>query len=241
MIRPTIGFVCATVLIASAIGFAVASIDGAVATHISVVGSLDEAQLVDIKEILSAVNLAIDESDTVRQVLVARHWVHHVNVRKSWPSAIEIEVHAEKVIAYWNDDGFINEQGEVLVTDLLVGGELPLLYGPQGSEFEVMTQYQQLGPMLNKYGHELKLLKVSDRGSWSMETKQGIDVLLGKEDLKARMQRFLTVSDRLRDSTETRSIERMDARYINGVAVHFAPNNRMKLAENNNQHRGQSL
>jgi hypothetical protein len=58
-------------------------------------------------------------------------------------------------------------------------------------------------------------------------------VLLGKEDLKARMQRFLTVSVRLAERGDARFVERMDARYINGVAVLFEKNTQIKLAELN--------
>ena len=36
--------------------------------------------------------------------------------------------------------------------------------------------------MLNNYGHEIKVLTVTKRGSWSLETESGVEVLLGKED-----------------------------------------------------------
>jgi cell division protein FtsQ len=158
-------------------------------------------------------------------------WVHHANVRKNWPQAIEVEVFPESVIAYWNDNGFINREGRVLYTEMLVGGDLPHLYGPGGSELDVMEQFQQLSQMLNNHGHEIKVLTVTERGSWSLETESGVQVLLGKEDLKARMRRFLTVSVRLAERGDARFVERMDARYINGVAVHFEKNNQIKLAE----------
>ena len=60
-----------------------------------------------------------------------------------------------------------------------------------------------------------------------------MQVLLGKEDLKARMRRFLTVSVRLTKRGDARFVERMDARYINGVAVHFEKNKQIELAEFN--------
>ena len=88
--------------------------------------------------------------------------------------------------------------------------------------------------MLGKIGHEIRVLSVTERGAWSIETKEGVEVLLGKEDLKARMKRFLVVSERLRMQGDPLEVDRMDARYINGVAVEFADNNHMKLAEVNN-------
>ena len=47
------------------------------------------------------------------------------------------------------------------------------------------------------------------------------------------MRRFLTVSVRLAERGDAMFVERMDARYINGVAVHFEKNNQIKLAEFN--------
>ena len=68
-----------------------------------------------------------------------------------------------------------------------------------------------------------------------------MQVLLGQEDLKARMRRFLTVSVRLAERGDARFVERMDARYINGVAVHFEKNNHIKLAEINKSEGERSL
>jgi cell division protein FtsQ len=197
----------------------------------SIVGNFDERQLESIKALLTEVDIASSEVEQLKQIVSELDWVHHANVRKNWPQAIEVEVFPESVIAYWNDNGFINRQGRVLYTEMLVGGDLPHLYGPGGSELDVMEQFQQLSQMLNNHGHEIKVLTVTERGSWSLETESGVQVLLGKEDLKARMRRFLTVSVRLAERGDARFVERMDARYINGVAVHFEKNNQIKLAE----------
>ncbi|MDA0273533.1 MAG: cell division protein FtsQ/DivIB [Proteobacteria bacterium] len=231
--RPSSGFICALLLAVGLLAFATVSIDRSNVERMSIVGDFDERQLASIKASLSGVDISSSEVEQVKQTLSELDWVHHANVRKSWPHAIEVEVFSESVIAYWNDNGFINKEGSVLYTEILVGGDLPHLYGPAGSELDVMKQFQQLSRMLNNYGHEIKVLTVTDRGSWSLETEEGVEVLLGKEDLKARMQRFLTVSVRLAQGGDARFVERMDARYINGVAVHFEDNNEIKLAEFN--------
>jgi cell division protein FtsQ len=225
------GFLWASLLLTGTIAFFTISIDQSSVDHFAVVGELDEQQLLSVKRTLADMQALSSEAHEIRDAVTELEWVHHVNVRKNWPSGFYLEVYPESVIAYWNDDAFINEEGRVLVTDLVIGGDLPHLYGPSGSELEVMTQYQQLSRMLNVYGHEIKVLNRSDRGSWSLETRDKLEVLLGKEDLKARMQRFLTVSARLNESKDDRVVERMDARYVNGVAVHFSDSNQLNLAD----------
>ena len=75
---------------------------------------------------------------TIRGSLMDLDWVYRVDVRRRWPSGVSIEVVPETVVAYWNDGGFINVGGEVLVTDLLAGGDLP--------GREVPAQEQGQGP-----------------------------------------------------------------------------------------------
>jgi cell division protein FtsQ len=220
-------------LVVGGLAFATVFIDRSNVERMSIVGNFDERQLESIKALLTEVDIASSEVEQVKQSLSELDWVHHVNVRKNWPQAIEVEVFPESVIAYWNDNGFINREGSVLYTEMLVGGDLPHLYGPVGSELDVMEQFQQLSQMLNNHGHKIKVLTVTKRGGWSLETESGVQVLLGKEDLKARMRRFLTVSVRLTKRGDARFVERMDARYINGVAVHFEKNKQIELAEFN--------
>ena len=233
MFRPSTGFVSAMLLLVGLLTFATVSIDRSIVERMSIVGSFDERQLASIKASFNEGDIASRQVNQVKQALSELDWVHHANVRKNWPRAIEVEVFPESVIAYWNDKGFINKEGSVLYTEMLVGGDLPHLYGPAGSEVNVMEQFQQLSRMLNNFGHEIKVLTVTELESWSLETESGVEVLLGKEDLKARMQRFLTVSVRLAERGDARFVERMDARYINGVAVLFEKNTQIKLAELN--------
>jgi cell division protein FtsQ len=222
-------FLSAALVITGLLAFGKVSIDQAAVEEIRVVGNLDDPQLMSVRARLNELDAVISDASAVKQAVNDLNWVNRVNVRKEWPAGISVEVFPEQIIAYWNDNGFISEQGQVVETDLLVGGDLPLLYGPVGTEFEVMLQYQQLNRMLNVYGHEIRMLKKSERGAWSIETRDRLQVLLGKEDLKARMHRFLTVINRLQD--EEKRIVRMDARYINGVAVQFAKDGQLNLAD----------
>lgn len=236
ILRAITGFTIAASLLVGFVAFATVSIDRSEVENIMIKGELEEAHLVLIKEQLAELSIAASDSQTIRQAVTRLPFVHHVNVRKLWPQGMEVEVELEQAIAYWNNDGFISEEGQVLITDLLVGGDLPHFYGPQGTEFEVMTQYQQLNRLLANHGHGIRMLRVSERGAWSLETEDGIELLLGKEDLKARMQRFLTVTNRLAAKGDARTIESMDARYVNGVAVHFENNNQIADI---NQHVGE--
>lgn len=220
------GFVIASFVIIAALVFAKVSIDQADSGRISLVSELSELQMGVVSRQL--VLLGEEASgEEVMQNLELLPWISQVSVRRQWPEGRYIEVVPEKVMAYWNDDGFINHEGEVLVTDLLVGGDLPSLYGPDGTELEVMARYQELGGMLSRHGLEIRTIRRTARGAWTIETRDRMTIELGKEDLKARMDRFLEVHNAVTagalsaEEGSQRRISRMDARYINGVAVHF--------------------
>jgi len=229
-------FVVATLVIGAVLVFARVAIDRSAIENLSIVGDLDQGQLASIKQHLGRFDENSRDADDIRIALLDLSWVKSVSIRREWPAGMSVEIQPETVMAYWNDDGFINSDGRVLVTDLLQGGDLPFLYGPEGTEMEVMSRYQQLGAMLKRHGHEILVLRRSERGSWSieilsLETRDRLEVLLGKEDLRDRLDRFLDVATVLRRQVDKREIERMDARYINGVAVLFKNNKEVNLGD----------
>ena len=220
----------ASLLMFGLVLFAVVSVSRSVVEPVFIVGDLETKQLGDLKDRLAGQDLSSMKPEAIQQMISGLPWVHHATLRRNWPSGTDLEVNVEEVIAYWNDDGFISEEGKALYSELLSVGDIPHLYGPAGSEQQVMEQYLQLGRMLGKYGHEIKVLSVTGRGAWSIETEEGVKVLLGKENLKSRVQRFLLVIGHLQEQEEGRVVVRMDARYLNGVAVAFADSNERGVA-----------
>ena len=202
------------------LGFAMISIDRSKVESIKILGELSDGQLVSLKDQLGQIDPEADH-EVIRKTLMTLDWVDRANVRRRWPSGLAIEVIPETVVAYWNDDGFINVTGKVLYTDLLAGGDLPGLYGPDGTEQEVMSRFQELGGILAGHGITIRNLRRSGLGAWTIETQRRMTIVLGKDDLKARLDRFLAVNALLQKREDNKRIQRMDARYINGVAVQF--------------------
>jgi cell division protein FtsQ len=56
-------------------------------------------------------------------------------------------------------------------------------------------------------------------GAWQFTTGNGITVLLGKDDVMERLQRFLIVMDDADLASRLAEVERIDTRYPNGMAV----------------------
>ncbi len=232
------GFLLTLCLVSSGIALGAFSIDRGGVKHIAVTGDLDERQLQELTALVAGLSPGSPASGA--QVspsnvagLKARFdqldWIHHTNVMKDWPDGLIVEVIPEQVIAYWNDDAFISEEGRVLVTELFIGSDLPYLYGPPGTEQQVMTRYQELSRALAGTGDALEMLRLTARGSWEFETDR-LQVRLGREDVQQRMGRFLAVRQALATTGDLARADRMDARYTNGVAVHYRPEEQRQRA-----------
>ena len=128
-----------------------------------------------------------------------------------------MEVESETPIAYWNDLGFINQQGTTFSSPLLTGFDLPHLHGPADQLDAVMRTYQRVSQMLTR--DKIKALYVRERGSVEVELDNGWSILLGREELMDRLSRALVVTDRLKAHSVKETQIRIDARYPDGVAL----------------------
>lgn len=152
-------------------------------------------------------------------------WVEEAYVTWRWPSRLHIEVFRLEPIAYWNTDGFISDKGEVFVSKHLSPGHLPQLSGPAGEEKLIMQQYVQINQVLSKTGHEVDTLSLDDRGAWSFTSQRGIEVFLGKELVRERLDAMITVLKSLERDGLAERVAAMDVRYANGLAVRWKPGN----------------
>ena len=59
-------------------------------------------------------------------------------------------------------------------------------------------------------------------GEWTAILGNGVAVVLGRDDLAARVQRFLVVHEQAL-SRSTQKVAAVDARYHNGLAVRWRP------------------
>ncbi|MEE4281898.1 MAG: cell division protein FtsQ/DivIB, partial [Pseudomonadales bacterium] len=65
-------------------------------------------------------------------------------------------------------------------------------------------------------------LAQNSQGEWSVELSKGPRVLLGAQQINERMHRFLLVYRRVLSAGD-KPAEYVDARYANGVAVRYVP------------------
>lgn len=155
----------------------------------------------------------------LRQALENTPWISHVEVERVWPNELKIHLNGKRPIARWGESSLLNNVGESFVTkDIAAYQVLPLLDGPDYAQSQVMQQYQIISQLLRPMDFAITSLILSDRGSWSLTTNTGLELVLGNGDLVDKIRRFTKAYDaNLKEKMD--NIARIDLRYSNGLAV----------------------
>lgn len=212
---------------------------------VRVIGQLN---FVDKGEIASIVKAGIDggyftvDLKKIRAGLMHQPWIKNVSLRRQWPATLDVMITEQKPVAYWNQDGYINDSGEVFKPrniDRKVN--LPVLNGPEGHHNNVWKFMNVLYQEMALLDFEVVRLDLDERRSWHLVVSKSkelpasenavntIDVKLGRFETEKRLQRFvqilpsLTVAHGTSDSALTeKNIKAIDMRYPNGFAVQMA-------------------
>ena len=175
--------------------------------------------------------------DGLRQSLEELPWVRNVEVRRQWPSRIEVSIEEHVPVAYWGQSAgqLVNSHGEVFSAALASppgapDASLPVLQGPNGLASEMLASFRQAEGILKPIGRQPVALNVSPRFAVQLRLDDGMLVELGRQQAKApvreRLERFVefypevvnAVRQRLGPAAPVQSAI-VDMRYPNGFAL----------------------
>ena len=165
--------------------------------------------------------------DQLRKSLEKLPWVRHADIRRQWPSRLEVRLEEHQPAAHWGEGTtyMVNTFGEVFAASLSRDLHLPQLGGPAGSSAEVLRSYEEFSRTLRPIGRSPEQVVLSPRLAWYLRLEDGMFVELGREQAKApisvRMQRFVDYYPTLSDSRRQRPVA-VDMRYPNGFALRYA-------------------
>jgi len=182
-------------------------------------------QRVSALQIEEAISEEIDagfvgaDLDRIQDRIVALTWIDQARVARRWPSRIAITVTEQVPAAVWGQSGLLNTRGELFVAEARhPPAELPRLSGPDDRSAEVAKRYLDVRDRLIPAGLDLRRVHLDARGSWEMTLQNGIEVRLGRRDVTARTDLFLSVvADII--TGHAKDIDYVDMRYGNGFTI----------------------
>lgn len=143
-------------------------------------------------------------------------WVRTVNVRRRWPDRLEVSLDEHEVLARWGNMALVNTRGELFqaASDKL----LPVFVGPADTVQEVTQRYTVFRHQLEPLGLQPAQVSLSPRRAWQVRLDNGLVVELGRDQVEARLSKFVRVYDRTLARLR-RPVGYVDLRYPNGFAV----------------------
>ena len=161
-------------------------------------------------------NVNVDE---VQQAVKAIPWVESDSVRRIWPDTLAIEVTEQQTQAVWAKGGLVNLQGVLFfpARDTYPKG-LPVFDGPSGTERNLTETYQMAKSIIAPLQLQIQEIHMDSRRAISLKLDNGIEVVLGRDDTRVRLERFTRVYRKLL-AQRANDIARVDLRYSNGLAV----------------------
>lgn len=161
--------------------------------------------------------------EQVRAQLELNPWVERAAVQRQWPDTLRVRIYEQHPIARWGESGFLNRKGDIVRVDSLEKiSHLPWLDGHDGDATKVMRYYLEVGELLRARGLVLTSFKCDARKSWEMRLGDEIRIMIGRDAMMEKVQRFLAVYDLVLHE-RWQEVASVDLRYHSGVAVGWGP------------------
>ncbi|MBJ7222874.1 MULTISPECIES: cell division protein FtsQ [unclassified Brenneria] len=165
--------------------------------------------------------------NVIQQQIERLPWIKQASVRKQWPDELKIHLVEYIPVARWNDLLMVDAEGNAFsVPAERVGNrKMPLLYGPEGSETDVLEGYRTMNQVLAAGKFSLKTVAMSARHSWQLGLEDDIRLELGRDERARRLARFIELYPLLQRQaqSENKRISYVDLRYDTGAAVGWGP------------------
>jgi cell division protein FtsQ len=156
-----------------------------------------------------------------RAALEQLPWVHSAQVRRTWPDLLLVQLREQQVLARWADGGLVNPEGGVfLPLEPVAAAGLPLLRGPQGTSLMLTARFIELQQALTPLQLNITEVAMDDRRAWRLVLDNGMELMLGRDEHPARMDRFVRAWPRIL-GPRSATVARVDLRYTNGFSVQW--------------------
>ena len=157
--------------------------------------------------------------EEIRRELRQMPLVHEVTVRRAWPDRLLVYITEQVPVLRFGEDGYLNPYAEVFRPGKpLPGLDLPIVYGPPGSEKKLLTDFDGFTDLLEPTGLRISSLVLDGKHACRIRLSNGLEVLLGRRDVAGKI-RLLAALLTGPWATERERMARIDMRYSNGVAV----------------------
>ncbi len=161
-------------------------------------------------------NFLTVDLEATRKAFDKLPWVRAVSVRRIWPRGLEVTLEEHVALARWGSDALVSTQGEIF--NAASDERLPVFEGPPGSSGEMVRQYAVFNKLLRPLELSIGQISLSPRRAWRVRLNNGLVLELGREQVEARLARFVLLHDQSVAQLNQR-LSYVDLRYPSGFAA----------------------
>lgn len=157
----------------------------------------------------------------IAQELTELGWVKSAVVKKQWYDSLEVNIQERIPVLRWGESEYLDKEGVrfALPETPAVQG-LFMVDGPEGYNENVLKMYDILMPWFAQQNVEVKALVLDPRLVWRLTLKNGVEVILGKDNINERCKKLVVINQQLINKYD-KYIQSVDLRYQNGFSVRW--------------------
>ena len=146
-------------------------------------------------------------------------WVRKINVRRSYPNEIIIDIEEHTPILIWNNKMYINKYGEKFNASK-IDKSIPILISDESRINEVFAYFKLFNEKLSSRKLDFKITKIMENEirSLAISLSSGINIQLGSKDVNNKIPLFFEIYKSL-NTRDLNKIRYIDMRYTNGFSV----------------------
>ena len=146
-------------------------------------------------------------------------WVRKINVRRSYPNEIIIDIEEHIPILRWNNKMYINKYGEKFNASK-IDKSIPILISDESRINEVFAYFKLFNEKLSSRKLDFKITKIMENEirSLAISLSSGINIQLGSKDVNNKIPLFFEIYKSL-NTRDLNKIRYIDMRYTNGFSV----------------------
>ena len=146
-------------------------------------------------------------------------WIRKINVRRSYPNEIIIDIEEHTPILIWNNKMYINMYGEKFNVSK-IDKNIPMLISDESRINEVFAYFKLFNEKLSSRKLDFKITKIMENEirSLTISLSSGINIQLGSKDVNNKILLFFEIYKSL-NTRDLNKIRYIDMRYSNGFSV----------------------
>lgn len=197
---------------------------------IEVVSVAGQLQFADPRLVKNAVTLEVQRGFFGMQVAKMRDrlmevpWIVGASVQRKWPNAVVLVVQERQPLARFADSGIIDTKGKLFYPPVLEHArqlvqDLPEFVGSIDRLPDMLETYLQILAKIKPLGLAVKRLIIMPDNGWQAMLDNNVTIVLGQNELEERLTRFVLAYSEQKSGLHKASVQVVDLRYTNGLAV----------------------